>query len=59
MEQQRIKVLMEKYRDVPIDLADVFLVALAETRGIKRIFTLDSDFYVYRLNGRDSFEVIP
>jgi uncharacterized protein len=58
-EQQRIKALMEKYRDVPMDLADASLVALAQTRGIRRIFTLDSDFYVYRLNGRDSFEVIP
>jgi len=58
-EQQRIRSLMEKYRDVPMDLADASLVALAQTRGIRRIFTLDSDFYVYRLNGRDSFEVIP
>lgn len=36
--------LMEKYRDTPMDLADASLVALAETRGLKRIFTLDSDF---------------
>jgi hypothetical protein len=26
---------------------------------IKRIFTLDSDFYVYRLYGKESFNVIP
>lgn len=50
---------MEKYRDVPMDLADASLVAAAETRGSKRIFTLDSDFYVYRLKDKDAFEVIP
>lgn len=28
-QQQRMKVLMEKYRDVPMDLADASLVAIA------------------------------
>lgn len=59
LEQNRIRKLMEKYRDVPMDLADASLVAAAETRGSNRIFTLDSDFYVYRLNNKDGFEVIP
>jgi len=34
-----------------MDLADASLVATAETLGIRQIFTLDSDFYVYRLHG--------
>ena len=38
--------LMEKYQDMPMDLADAFLVALAETRNDPQIFTIDSDFYV-------------
>jgi len=42
----------------PMDLADASLVATAETLGIRQIFTLDSDFYVYRLHGTDAFEVI-
>jgi len=50
---------MEKYRDVPMDLADASLVALAEERGLRRIFTLDHDFEVYRINGRLTFETVP
>ena len=48
-----------KYADLPMDLADATLVALAEERGDRRIFTLDSDFLVYRLHGRHRFRVIP
>lgn len=58
-EQTRMRELMEQYQDVPMDLADASLVTIAEVKKIKRIFTLDSDFYVYRIYGRESFEVIP
>ncbi|MBP0020438.1 MAG: PIN domain-containing protein [Cyanobacteria bacterium SBLK] len=58
-ERQRMKVLMGKYKDVPMDLADASLVATAESQNIKRIFTLDSDFYIYRLYDRDAFKVTP
>ncbi|PZO20014.1 MAG: PIN domain nuclease [Leptolyngbya foveolarum] len=58
-EHRRMRVLMEKYQDTPMDLADASLVAAAEHLGLKRVFTLDSDFYVYRINDRDAFEVIP
>lgn len=51
--------LMQKYSDRPMDLADATLVALAESRELTKIFTLDSDFHVYRLNGRRRFEVVP
>lgn len=51
--------LMSIYADLPMDLADATLVALAEERGHRRVFTLDSDFQVYRLNGRKRFEVVP
>ena len=54
----RMRVLMEKYHDTPMDLADASLVAAAECLQLKSIFTLDSDFYVYRLNGVETFEVI-
>jgi predicted nucleic acid-binding protein len=52
-------ILMGKYKDRPMDLADASLVAAAEARQVNRIFTLDSDFRFYRLNDKDSFEVIP
>ena len=58
-ETERMQALMEKYQDVPMDLADASLVALAEASGSKQVFTLDSDFYVYRIGGKDSFEVVP
>ena len=48
--------LLRKYRDVPMSLADACLVRLAERHPRSRIFTLDSDFKVYRRNGR---QVIP
>ncbi len=51
--------LMEQYADTPMDLADATLVAYAEEHGHRRIFALDSDFHIYRLHGRQHFEVIP
>jgi predicted nucleic acid-binding protein len=51
--------LMTTYADLPMDLADATLVALAEERGDRRVFTLDSDFQIYRLHGRQRFEVVP
>ena len=35
------------------------LVAYAEEHGHRRIFTLDSDFDVYRIRGRQRFDVVP
>jgi hypothetical protein len=51
--------LMERYRDRPMDLADATLVALAEERRLKRVFTLDADFHIYRPHGRQAFEIVP
>ena len=57
--RQRAHTLMGKYADLPMDLADATLVALAESLNVTRIFTLESDFRVYRFRGRRSFEVVP
>lgn len=51
--------LMGKYQNVPMDLADASLVAVAETHSLGRVFTLDSDFHVYRLADGSAFTVIP
>lgn len=56
---ERAHRLMEKYSDVPMSLADATLVALAEDRDIRRVFTLDSDFAMYRFRGRRAFELLP
>lgn len=56
----RIRSLMAKYRDLPMDLADASLVVLAEDRGVRDIFTLDhDDFQVYRLKRRQTFRLWP
>ncbi len=56
----RIRELLRKYADRPMDLADAALVRAAEREGIRTIFTVDrKDFAVYRLHGRARFTVIP
>jgi predicted nucleic acid-binding protein len=59
IELGRMRLLMEKYKDTPMDLADASLVAAAESLDSPRIFTLDSDFYIYRFRDKGAFEVIP
>ena len=44
--------LLKKYRNVPMSLADACLVRMAERRPEAVVFTLDSDFSIYRKNGR-------
>lgn len=58
-EVDRASRLMERYRDVPMDLADASLVAAAEVLGASLIFTLDRDFHVDRIGGTRAFEVVP
>lgn len=42
--------LMERYRSVPASLADAELVRMAELYPSSSVFTLDSDFQIYRKN---------
>ncbi|MEX0718321.1 MAG: hypothetical protein WD066_17130 [Planctomycetaceae bacterium] len=58
-EADRMAALMAQYQDTPMDMADASLVVLAESRGLRRIFTTDSDFYVYRLLDGSALEVLP
>ncbi|MFN8523622.1 MAG: PIN domain-containing protein [Chloroflexota bacterium] len=51
--------LMERYRDLPMDLADASLVALAERTGVTQVPTLDRDFHVYRLSRGRAFSILP
>lgn len=56
----RMRELMSKYVDRPMDLADAALVRVAEREGIRKIFTVDrEDFAVYRLHGRVRPTIIP
>ncbi len=57
---KRVSILMEKYRNVPMDYADATLVALGEELGTDLVFTLDRrGFSTYRLNQRKPFQLIP
>jgi uncharacterized protein len=50
--------MVQRYTDVPLSLADACLVRLAEIYPQSPVLTLDSDFGVYRKNGRQVVEVI-
>ena len=58
-ETARMAALMEQYRDMPMDLADASLVATAESLNLRRVFTIDRQFYVYRLGDGAALEVLP
>lgn len=53
----RMTVLMKRYANLPMDLADASLVTLAEVLGGGRILTIDRrDFSVYRWNETQPFQ---
>ncbi len=55
-----VRLLMEKYRDLPMDFADATLVHVANREQIGKVFTVDRrDFSVYRLSDGRSLELIP
>jgi predicted nucleic acid-binding protein len=54
----RMKILMRKYRNLPMDLADAALVRLAERERLTRILTFDKHFAIYALPGRARFTLI-
>jgi predicted nucleic acid-binding protein len=51
-----LRVLMRRYRDRPMSLADACLVRLAELHPGGRVLTFDADFRIYRSHGN---RVIP
>jgi len=56
----RMRELMEKYRDTPMDLADAALVRVAERDSLIHIFTLDRrHFEIYRPGRRRRFSIVP
>ena len=56
----RLRELMEKYRDLSMDLADAALVRVAERESATEIFTLDRrHFSLYRPGRRRRFSIVP
>lgn len=51
-----VTTLLEKYADLPADLADASLVCLCARLKTRNVASVDNDFTVYRLPGRKSFQ---
>jgi predicted nucleic acid-binding protein len=54
----RVVELTGKYADIPMDFADATLVITAEKTGIREIISLDRDFDIYRLPGKEQIHNI-
>jgi predicted nucleic acid-binding protein len=55
----RLRELMLKYADRPMDLADASMVWAAEHTGNRRILTTDrTDFDIYRTKSGQAFEIL-
>jgi len=57
-EVERVRLLLDRYASVPMSLADASLVRMAELDARARIVTLDSDFQIYRRNGRHPLQLV-
>lgn len=57
-EIDRMVALMEQYQDTPMDMADASLLVVAESRSLRHVFTVDTDFYIYRLVDGSALEVV-
>lgn len=55
---EAVQKLLRKYQDVPMDLADACLVAIADGADTPRVLTLDRDFEIYRWRSRRKFDII-
>ena len=54
-----MRLLMTKYKDRPMNLADASLVVAANALGVRRVFMTDGDFLVYRTEENKPCEVVP
>lgn len=57
-EVSSVAALMQKYVDVPMDLADACLVRMSELVKDSLVFTLDTDFWVYRKYGKEQIPLV-
>ena len=57
-EMAEVQVLMKRYENVPMSLADACLVRMSELIPGSVILTLDSDFRIYRKNRNEAIDLI-
>lgn len=53
-----VRLLIQRYTNVPMSLADACLVRMSELHDASRIMTVDSDFIVYRRHGRRTIPLL-
>lgn len=53
-----VRALMNRYRGVPMSLADACLVRMSELIADSAVMTMDGDFRIYRKNGRRMIPLI-
>jgi len=59
IETMAMAALMTRYQNVPMDLADASLMVAADTLNDRTVFTLDSDFRIYRLADGGTLTLLP
>jgi len=55
---EAVRKLMAKYANVPMSLADACLVRMTELDPRASLVTMDSDFRIYRRNGRQAISIV-
>ncbi len=50
--------LLHNYRNLPMGFADACLVRMSELQPGARVFTIDTDFRIYRRNGRQMIPLV-
>jgi len=58
LEPALLRTLIQRYKNVPMDLADACVVRLSELHPAASVVTIDADFRVYRRNGRQAIPLI-
>jgi predicted nucleic acid-binding protein len=53
-----VRALLQRYANVPMSLADACLVRMSELVSESVVFTLDSDFHIYRRHKRQKIRVL-
>ena len=53
-----VRRLMQKYKDIPMAIADGCIVRMSELIEDAAVFTVDSDFRIYRRHGRSTIPLI-
>lgn len=57
---KKVRTLIKKYSDLPMDYADATILCLAMDTGIRNVVTFDKrDFSIYRLKKNQPFVIMP